>query len=89
MLELPVETEKQLHAKATAKGLTVKSYVEDLVRTDIATTDTGDIRLPVKTVTSASAEAWMAEHRAIATRHQHIVHRIDDSRESIYAGQGE
>lgn len=88
-LELPVETEKQLLAKVTAKGLTIKSYVEDLLKTDIAASAADDSKSLAKLAVYASAEDWIAEHRALATRHLHIVHSIDDNRERIYAGRGE
>jgi hypothetical protein len=85
-LELPNDTEKRLQAKAGAKGLTVKSYLEELVRSDLENQETvhhkSDLRV-------ASAEQWIAEHRALAKKHEHVTHFVDDSRESIYAGRGE
>ena len=87
-LELPTDTEKRLQAKAGAKGLTIKSYLEELVRSDLEKQETiglhqkGDLGI-------ASADQWIAEHRALAKSHEHVTHFVDDSRESIYAGRGE
>ncbi len=87
-LELPRETEKRLLAKAGAKGLTIKSYLEELVRSDLESHETnGSSQSGEASITSA--DQWIAEHRALAKRHEHLTHFIDDSRESIYAGRGE
>lgn len=87
-LELPTETEKRLQAKAGAKGLTIKSYLEELVRNDLDNQETtGSSQINTSSITSA--EHWIEEHRALAKRHEHLTHFVDDSRESIYAGRGE
>lgn len=87
-LELPTETEKRLQAKAGAKGLSVKSYLEELVRMDLDQQETNGSHLK-NDLGLASADQWIAEHRALAKRHEHVTHFVDDSRESIYAGRGE
>lgn len=87
-LELPTETEKRLQAKAGAKGLSIKSYLEELVRNDLDSQEASGSS-PNDASGTLSAEQWIAEHRALAKRHAHITHFVDDSRESIYAGRGE
>jgi hypothetical protein len=87
-LELPTDTEKRLQAKAGAKGLTVKSYLEELVRNDLDSQETNGSS-PTNTSGTMSNEQWIAEHRALAKSHEHVTHFVDDSRESIYAGRGE
>ena len=87
-LELPTDTEKRLQAKAGAKGLTVKSYLEELVRSDLESLQSNGSHSPSEP-SDSSADQWIAEHRALAKKHEHITHFIDDSRESIYAGRGE
>ena len=87
-LELPTDTEKRLQAKAGAKGLTIKTYLEELVRNDLGNQET-DGSSPINSPGTMSNEEWIAEHRALAKKHAHVTHFVDDSRESIYAGRGE
>jgi len=87
-LELPTDAEKRLQAKAGARGLTVKSYLEELVRYDLEKQEANG-GLQKSDLGATSADEWIAEHRALAKRHEHIAHFVDDSRESIYAGRGE
>ncbi len=87
-LELPTDTEKLLQAKAGAKGLTIKSYLAELVRSDLEIPETNGVHQKNEAV-STTADQWIAEHRALAKSHEHVTHFVDDSRESIYAGRGE
>lgn len=87
-LELPADTEKRLREKAMAKGLTIKSYLEDLVRTAVEPREMNGSNTTNQSGFH-SADQWMAEHRALAKSHEHVTHYVDDSRESIYAGRGE
>ena len=87
-LEFPIDTEKRLQAKAGARGLTVKSYLEELVRSDLEIPDTNGTHQTTH-LEAVAADQWIAEHRALAKRHDHVTHFVDDSRDSIYAGRGE
>lgn len=80
-----METERKLQQKAMQKGLTMKSYLEELVRTDLNKNSTHEV--PSKVLTST--EEWLAEFDAWTASHKPLPFEADDSRESIYAGCGE
>lgn len=90
-IELPAEAQRRLQENARARGLTAKSYVEDLVRKDIETKGkNGRPQLDEDEKSKElSTEQWIAAFEAWTSSHQPLPHLADDSRESIYAGRGE
>jgi predicted transcriptional regulator len=90
-IELPAETQKRLQENARAKGVSVKSYVEDLVRNDTDTQSkiSQPSRVETPKLDELSTERWIAEFEAWTSSHRPLPYLADDSRESIYAGRGE
>jgi hypothetical protein len=87
-IDLPIETQKRLLEKASVKGLTVKSYLENLVQSDIDAASNGSHSRTLST-DLRSTDDWIAAFRAWTSSHKRLAHEADDSRESIYAGRGE
>jgi hypothetical protein len=79
-LQLEADLERRLRDEAARKGQTVEQYLEWLIEQSLPT---------VPATAALSAEEWIAELRAWAASHKPSPVRVDDSRESIYAGRGE
>lgn len=90
-LDLPEETQHRLQEKAEEKGLTMKSYLEELVRKDIESIGKNGTQTHsgASKAEAGSTEQWIAEFDAWASSHKPLPMEADDSRESIYAGRGE
>lgn len=83
-LELPPDVEQALRARAAAEGKDVDALVAEVVVEQLAESHS---RGPSSA--SISRAEFVARLRRVAAMHPGSGGRMDDSRESIYAGRGE
>lgn len=81
-VSFPREIENILRIRAAAAGKDVETFVQEIVTSEMA-----DERLP--NPNARSHQTFVTELRAMIERHGIKNGKIDDSRESIYAGRGE
>lgn len=82
-IHFPAEIERQLQQRAAAAGQDVESFVRQMVTEQLAE----EAQNPAPQ--HASPDEFKARLRRIIDRHPGSRGRMDDSRESIYAGRGE
>jgi hypothetical protein len=82
-IEFPADIENVLRSRAAAAGTDLTSFVRQVVTESIV-----DPELP-SPEKSSSHEEFMAKIRGIIALHPVSHGKMDDSRESIYAGRGE
>jgi hypothetical protein len=85
-LNLSKEIERRLRELAAKAGLALEAYLQSLAEREAAMSN-GPTRIPAQ----LQPGQWSTEWRAWANtdRQLPVGFAIDDSRESIYAGQGE
>ena len=85
-LNIPLTTESlvTLRARAAAEGKDIESFVRDAIEEKLASGNGEALQC-----TTISAEEWCARLDAWIASFPRVPHRVDDSRESIYAERGE
>lgn len=87
ILHLPPETEAKLNAQAAASGKAPEEFALNAIEQRLAVGfEPADVSTPPAPI---SHEEWMADIRQWAESHRRLEHPADDSRESIYFGNGE
>jgi hypothetical protein len=84
-IQFPAEIESTLRRRAATLGQDVESFVCQVVAESLAYDDAAAPTPP----RTNSHEEFKAKLRQIIDRHSVSMGRMDDSRESIYAGCGE
>jgi hypothetical protein len=83
-LDISQEALEELESTASAQGLTVSALVESLVHHKRHL-----LEKVVSKPVQLSKEQWIKEFLEWTASHRHLPYEADDSRESIYAGEGE
>src|SRR5437870_5289192 len=85
-LHFSKETEQRLRGLATKAGLTLEAYLQSLAEREPAVNGS-----PLPTPGELMPSQWSAEWRAWSNADRHLPAgiRIDDNRDTIYAGRGE
>lgn len=91
-LSLPPETERKLKAHATRRGMSLENYALELLERDNLSVDEVKGSVPPITVNNTPLptkeqrlQAWIA----LTSHPRPLPYEADDSRESIYAEDGE
>jgi hypothetical protein len=82
-IDLPVDVEAELLVRAAAEGKEASTLVAEAVMESLAASD-GSQRRAIR-----STEGFEQRLQAWIDLHPRTGRRVDDSRESIYAGRGE
>lgn len=89
LLQLPIEVEMKLRAKASQDGQTLKSYLERLVLEVVPASMGKQPSIGDPTTPSMDSGKWSSAWRAWAASHAVRSTVADDSRESIYGEECE
>lgn len=89
ILHLPEAVERQLSEKAVRSGQTLEEYLQGLAAREAMVPPAVAAPGPSYPPDFPSAEPWVEALRAWAASHPRVERFVDDSRESIYADQGE
>lgn len=84
-IELPIDVETALFARAAAEGKDVSTFVAEVVTERLAAPEAAETSQPV----IRSSQGFAQRLQAWIDLHPRTSHPADDSRESIYAGRGE
>jgi hypothetical protein len=87
-LQLPPETAQKLRTKASRSGKSLEAYLQEIAERAAQDDASGPAPRP-SPPPERSAEQWIAEWRAWVDSRPVRPVLADDSRESIYEGQGE
>ena len=81
-ITLPIELEFALRQHSALAGKDIETYVREILSEEVSDQ-------PTKNVRTQSHEEFVAKLRGIIALHSASNGKMDDSRESIYAGCGE
>ncbi len=81
-ITLPIELESALRERAALVGKDIETYVREILTDEVSDQLTKNVR-------TQSHEEFVAKLRGIIALHSASNGKMDDSRESIYAGCGE
>ena len=84
-IELPVDLETALLARAAAEGKDVSTLIREVVAERVAASEAAESLRPAV----RSSRGFAQRLQAWTDLHPRIGRPVDDSRESIYAGRGE
>ena len=81
-ITLPIELESALRQRAALAGKDIETFVREILTEEVS-------NQPTKNIRTLSHEEFVAKLRGIIALHSESNGKMDDSRESIYAGCGE